>query len=195
MKNSKLLTLMLLLFTSFSFGCTKEKLVVGNHMEVIGYDKNQLVNHSDIIMEGIVISQEVQEDFTGYPATDTVLKVTKVYMGTPGDTVEIRVIGGETDKMIYLPDADLLPSFEIGEEVLVFLINNRGFTPDSKDFGYYVVGQYQGKFSLTGNDKIMNKAFEFNLSTFKEELETIIGENKTLNLPKNYNEDGKGSDI
>ncbi|MFB4326360.1 hypothetical protein RB298_28945, partial [Priestia sp. BR_2] len=97
----------------------------------------QLVNEADVVISGTVISQEVQSDFEGFPVTDTIVKVNNVYKGDPGQTVEIRVNGGETAEMIYILDEEAAPAFHVGEEVLVFLTGNKGLRPDKNDFGYF----------------------------------------------------------
>ncbi|HIW33307.1 MAG TPA: hypothetical protein IAA29_11030 [Candidatus Paenibacillus intestinavium] len=174
----------------------KNKTVVRSSLEVMKYDKNQLVNDADVIIEGVVISQEVQEDFEGFPSTDTFIKVSKVYKGNPSDTVEIRVKGGETDKMLYIPEEELLPSFKLDEKVIVFLTSNKGSRPDKDDFGYYVVGEYQGKFSGEDSEKrLMNETFTFNPQDFEQELQKIEEENKINKLEKNFYDEGEEADI
>ncbi|CAM4394802.1 hypothetical protein [Paenibacillus typhae] len=154
---------------------TTVKTVVYSEVQFIHLDKNQLVNEADAIVKGRVLSQEVQKNFEGFPVTDTTIQVQTVFKGEAGETVEVRVDGGETDDMILVLDEDYIPKFEMDEEVIVFLSADKGDRPDKNDFGYYVVGQSQGNFSLKDNlqnDSIENnaKTLEFDLNNFQEEI-------------------------
>ncbi|MNJ47421.1 hypothetical protein D3C77_425790 [compost metagenome] len=167
----------------------KTKTVVQCDCELVKFDKNQLVHEADVIVYGTVIAQEVQKDFGGLPATDTTLKVHSVYKGEPDDTVEIRVRGGEIDDMIYTIDEYMTPTFKIGEEAVVFLTSNKGTTPDKEDFGYYVVGQSQGKFNTEATDpqgliynQIGTHSFDFN--NIQQEIDEIEEYNKVNNLQR-----------
>jgi hypothetical protein len=143
-------------------------------------------------------SQEVQEDFKGFPITDTVLKVDKVYEGEPGKSVEISVDGGETDKMISIPNEETTLHFKIGEKAILFLTSNKGNRPDKLDFGYYVVGQYQGtlsKSSVNGVDILKNEVHSFNLDSIADEIKSIEEENRINNLPELYLPEGQVSNI
>ncbi|MBY0011624.1 hypothetical protein [Paenibacillus typhae] len=154
---------------------TTVKTVVYSEVQFIHLDKNQLVNEADAIVKGRVLSQEVQKNFEGFPVTDTTIQVQTVFKGEPGENVEVRVDGGETEDMILVLDEDYIPKFEIDEEVIVFLSADKGDRPDKNDFGYYVVGQSQGNFSLKDNlqnDSIENnaKTLKFDLNNFEEEI-------------------------
>ncbi|KUP25459.1 hypothetical protein [Paenibacillus sp. DMB5] len=154
---------------------TTVKTVVYSEVQFIHLDKNQLVNEADAIVKGRVLSQEVQKNFEGFPVTDTTIQVQTVFKGEAGETVEVRVDGGETDDMILVLDEDYIPKFEIDEEVIVFLSADKGDRPDKNDFGYYVVGQSQGNFSLKNNlqnESIENdaKTLKFELNNFQEEI-------------------------
>lgn len=154
---------------------TAVKTVVYSEVQFIHLDKNQLVNEADAIIKGRVFSQEVQKNFEGFPVTDTTIQVQTVFKGEAGETVEVRVDGGETDDMILVLDEDYIPKFEMDEEVIVFLSSDRGDRPDKNDFGYYVLGQSQGNFSLKNtlqHESIENdaKTLEFDLNNFQEEI-------------------------
>ncbi|QGQ94320.1 DUF4829 domain-containing protein [Paenibacillus psychroresistens] len=155
------------------------KTIVNSEIELASYDKAQIVNEATVIMEGEVISKEVKEDFEKFPATDFTIKVTKVYKGEPGKEVIVRTQGGETEKMIYNPESDKVVTFKIGEKVVVFLTDEKGTRPDRDDFGYFVVGQYQGKF-MEQNGKIKNEKYEFNSSAFESELKEMETGNEDL---------------
>lgn len=161
----------------------KTKTIVQSDIDLVKFDKIQLVHEADVIVYGTVIAQKVQKDFEGVPATDSTLKVHSVYKGEPDDTVEIRVRGGETDDMIYTLDENMTPIFNIGEEVVVFLTSNKGSRPDKEDFGYYVVGQSQGKFNTEAADsqgliynQIGTHSFDFN--NIQQEIDEIEEYNK-----------------
>lgn len=175
------------------------KVVVHSDAEVIQYDKNQLVNEADVIISGTVISQEVQSDFEGFPVTDTIVKVNNVYKGDPGETVEIRVYGGETAEMIYILDEEAAPTFHVGEEVLVFLTGNKGLRPDKNDFGYYLVGQAQGKFNIGAYPQsfIENNTdtHSFDINNIQNEIDRIETYNEVHNIPRIFLPEGEESNI
>lgn len=172
----------------------KHKEIVTSRAELVSMDKNQLVNESDAIVEGMVVSQEVQKDFRGFPETDTTIKVTRVYKGNPGKEIEVRVDGGETKDRIYFSDEDMLPKFKKNESVVLFITANKGQRPDQNDFGYYVVGQFQGKFEIK-NGKIINRTFSFDRDSFIKELQTIENENKINPPPRLFLDEGNESNI
>lgn len=188
-------SMMFVLITACGNDENINKTVIRSEPEIVAFDKYQLVNHADVIIEGTVVSQEVQEDFEGFPATDTVIKVTHVYKGNPGETVEVRAVGGETDDTVYIVEPELIPNFSKNEKVLVFLTIDKGTRPDRDDFGYYVVGQYQGKFSVTKNDTLENSAHSFSHANLQNEIDAIEASNKKNNLQKYYLDEGEESDI
>lgn len=159
----------------------QNKVVVQSEVTIASYDKNQLVHDSDVIIEGRVIDKKVTEDFEGFPATDFIISVDKVYKGDPEKEVSVRTRGGETDKMIYHPDEDEIVSFELKEKVTVFLTNEKGNRPDKDDFDYFVVGQFQGKFNEV-NGKLINKKIDFDVNRFEKELKQIEILNKENKL-------------
>ncbi|MEK3685101.1 matrixin family metalloprotease [Paenibacillus sp. FSL R10-2736] len=178
----------------------KGKIIIHSEPEVIQYDKNQLVNEADVIVSGKVISQEVVKDFEGFPVTDTLIRVQTVFKGEPGETVEIRVNGGETDDILYTLDESAAPTFKVGEEAVVFLSSNKGLRPDKDDFGYYLVGQAQGKFILGGiqpKDIIENntdtQSFDFN--NFQNEINNLEQYNNEYEIPRSYLPEGEESKI
>lgn len=158
------------------------KTIVGSEVCLVSYDKNQLVNEATAIVSGKVISKESQTDFEGFPATDYIIKVSKIYRGNPGAEVEVRTAGGENENMIYEPDEDLV-KFKVGEIITLFLTDDKGTRPDKNDFGYYVLGGYQGKFKDVDGVLKSNK-FEFDVANFAKELKNIEKENKEKGLKK-----------
>ena len=158
------------------------KTTVRSEASLAAYDKNQLVNDASAIASGEVISSEAQDDFAGFPATDYVIQVDKVFRGAPGAEVEIRTQGGENAKMKYVPD-DGFVTFQIGEKVVLFLTDEKGDRPDKEDFGYFVLGQFQGKFKEE-DGKLKNRDYTFDAATFEQELDQIEKENKAKGLKK-----------
>ncbi|WP_068776905.1 hypothetical protein [Paenibacillus sp. FJAT-26967] len=172
-----------------------EKTVLTSNLDIASYEKNELVLDADVIAEGKVISKEVQKDFEGFPATDTKIKMTKVYKGSPEQEVEVRVRGGELGDVIYkFEEEDAIPTFREGERVFLFLTSNKGSRTDKNDFDYFVVGLYQGKFSEV-DGKLKNKKFEFDLNTFPQELQALEEFNKTNKIRTNTLPEGQESKI
>lgn len=178
----------------------KGKIIIHSEPEVIQYDKNQLVNEADVIVSGKVISQEVVKDFEGFPVTDTLIRVQTVFKGEPGETVEIRVNGGETDDILYTLEESAAPTFKVGEEAVVFLSSNKGSRPDKDDFGYYLVGQAQGKFILGGvqpkgmiENNTDTQSFDFN--NFQNEINNLEQYNNEYAIPRSYLPEGEESKI
>lgn len=178
---------------------SKGKTIVEAESLMVQFDKNELVNEADVIVSGTVLSQEVEKDFEGFPVTDTIIQVQTVYKGEPAETVEIRVDGGETDDMIYRLNEEAAPKFNIGEEVVVFLTSNKGSRPDKEDFGYYVVGQAQGKFNIgiqargIVENNVNTQIFDIN--NIQSEIDQIEEYNEKNNIPKIFLPEGEGSDI
>jgi len=177
----------------------QDRFIAHSEPELVQYDKNQLVNESDVIVSGIVLSQEVQKDFEGLPATDTWIQVQTAYKGTPAETVEIRADGGEMEDIVHIVDVPTPLQFSIGEKVMVFLSHNKGSRPDKEDFGYYVVGQAQGKFnidvlseSLIQNDTGTHR---FDLQNFQQEIDQIEAYNQKHNMPRMTLPEGQESQI
>ncbi|MNC14399.1 hypothetical protein D3C75_621760 [compost metagenome] len=177
----------------------KSQRVVLSSGQLVQFDNNQLVNEADVIVKGTVLSQKVQKDFEGFPVTDTTIQVQTTYKGEPGETVNVRVNGGEMEDIILIPEEEEAPSFNIGEEVIVFLSANKGSRPDKNDFGYYVVGQSQGKFSLDHSlqsfHRNSNESQVFNFNDFQEEINRIEEYNRTNNVPRVFLPEGIESNI
>jgi hypothetical protein len=178
----KVFTLLLagILTVSVLTACGSEKTIVGSDATIAPYDKNQLVNDAIVIVSGEVISSEVQTDFKGFPVTDYKIKVNNVFKGNPAADVEVRTYGGETAEMKYIPDEEMV-TFQTGEKVVVFLTDEKGNRPDKNDFGYFVVGQFQGKLKVE-NGKLKNEKFIFDTVNFTQELKNIEDQNKAKGL-------------
>jgi hypothetical protein len=160
--------------------CGFGKTTVGSDVSIVPFDKNQLVNHATTIVSGEIVSSEVQNDYKGFPMTDYKIKVYKVFKGNPSAEVEVRTYGGENADMKYIPDEEMV-SFELGEKVVLFLTDDKGNRPDKADFGYFVVGQFQGKL-LEQNGKLKNEKFTFDVVNFAQELKQIGDQNKASGL-------------
>lgn len=156
-------------------------------LQLANMEKNQLVNESDTIISGTVLSQKVETDFTGFPVTDTLIQVKNVYKGEPVNTLEVRAAGGETDDMIYIIEPSTNFTLTVGEEVVLFLSQNGGSRPDEESF-YYVVGQPQGKFSVDAQSKgvITNSlnTHKFNFDSLQKEIEELEKYNKKHKVPR-----------
>ncbi|MBE0447247.1 MAG: hypothetical protein IBX64_03960 [Actinobacteria bacterium] len=188
MKKVKVFTLLLVAIlavsavTAYGYGRMFGKTVVRAEATYPDFDKNELVSRASVIVSGKVVSLEVQDDFTGVPATDYIIKVDKVFKGNPAAEVEVRTEGGENAEMIYIPDEGV-PTFQIGEKVVLFLTDEKGDRPDKDDFGYYVLGGHQGKF-IEENGKLKNEKFTFDVATFEQEIAQIEKDNKAKGLKK-----------
>lgn len=181
----------LVILTGFSLSSIpaeeQEKTVVNSELAAVEYDRNLLAQDADVIIRGTVVSQEVEKAYNGFPATDIFIQVNEVYKGNPDKQVEVRVEGGETEDMIYIPEEDV-PHFTVGEEVVVFLTSNKGKRPDKNDFGYYVVGQVQGKFTLSDSNTLQANKYGFIYNNLQKEIDTIAQENQKNPLEKPYHE-------
>ncbi len=186
-------TLAVSALTAYGYGkiTSSEKRIIQAEAIIVPVDKNQLVNHATAIVSGEVVSSEVQNDFQGFPVTDYTIKVDKVFKGNPAAEVEVRTSGGENAEIKYIPDEEMA-TFQLGEKVVLFLTDDKGTRPDKNDFGYFVVGQFQGKFK-DENGKLKNIKFTFDVATFAREINQIK-ENNTANGLKKYKA-APGSDI
>jgi hypothetical protein len=144
---------------------------VHSEADVLSYDKAQLVQDATLIVSREVVGFEVQDDADGFPATDYLIKVDHAYKGDAPETVEVRTAGGENERMRYFPNQDQV-TFHQGEQVVVFLTDQKGDRKDRFDFGYFVVGQAQGKF-VEENGKLRNAKLTFDSLTFEKELHSL----------------------
>ncbi|WP_172237883.1 hypothetical protein [Saccharibacillus endophyticus] len=162
-------------------------------------EKNQLVRDSDVIIHGTVLSQETENDFTGLPATDTFVQVLTVYKGDPGNVVEVRTAGGETDDKILIVDEKVTPMFTIGEEVVLFLSANKGSRLDKEDFDYGVMGLSDGKFTVEpDSDGIIASQWgshRFNFDDLQHEIDELERYNELHHVPSMLLSEGEESDI
>lgn len=197
MKKAKMIALLLMAILVVSvataYGYMKitkpDKMSVMSEYLLPDLNKNQLVNHATDIISGEVVSSEVQDDVRGWPMTDYIIKVDKVFKGDPGVEVEVRTHGGENAKMKYIPGEDAI-DFKVGERVVLFLSDDKEPDPNADDFGYYVVGVTLGKLKEE-NGTIKNEKFTFDATTFEQELEQIEKDNKAKGLKQLKAEPGE----
>jgi hypothetical protein len=128
-------------------------------------DMNDLFIKSSLIVEGIVVSQSnffTIMNWRGYSAvhTDYLFEIDTTYRGNPySDTIIIRLmkdfatteiveINEENEEMnIYTVGNDIMPSFQIGHQYLLFLhVPGMGDAFNTEGDYYYVSGSKQGTF-------------------------------------------------
>ncbi len=99
----------------------------------------EMVKAADRIFVGKCVSVESRSDEYGLPATYVTFLVIEQIKGDLGERVTIKQIGGRTSEVFKIPG---LPTYRVGEEVLLFLHPNsqHGFTSP--------VGLNQGKWSV-----------------------------------------------
>lgn len=99
----------------------------------------EMIKAADTIFVGKCIAVESRRDEYGFPATYATFLVIEQIKGQLGEKVKIKQIGGEAPGVFKLPN---LPTYTVGEEVLLFLhpTSRYGFTSP--------VGLHQGKWSV-----------------------------------------------
>ena len=110
----------------------------------------ELTEKSDVILTGRVISQHCQwNDERNQIYTyisiraDTLLKNGKQ---VENDIIVIKQLGGIMDSLqLFIPG---MPSFDVGEEVLLFLTDRETDPVSGRPLNYLVYGLAQGKFSV-----------------------------------------------
>lgn len=120
--------------------------------------------------------------------TDYYLEVYEAYRGneSEGDVVSIRLNEGIVGNLEVIDET--APSFEIGQEYLVFLYNP-GVGGDFNTEGdyYYVNGATQGVYQYYGENELISEAdankeennvdeFKLNIEDFKNDIEVINSE-------------------
>ena len=102
-------------------------------------DLPEMVNAADRIFVGRCVAVESRRDERGAPTTYVTFRVAEGIKGQFGRTIAIKQIGGGSQSLLHIAD---MPSYSVGEEVLLFLHPNSrlGFTSP--------VGLHQGKWSV-----------------------------------------------
>ncbi|MGV3733796.1 MAG: hypothetical protein ACO1N6_10405 [Microcella sp.] len=103
----------------------------------------QLVNDSDTIIEGVVISASESID-AGIPSTDLLVRVAESHRGS--EKVDSAIIVTQHGNQRYLPEHPLL---EVGGRYLLFLQLSET-SPNSDKVYFYVTGVWAGMYSLDG---------------------------------------------
>lgn len=110
-------------------------------------DIEDLVEDSDRIVHGEVEKRRTfRDDARGKVFTHTTIDVTETYLGDEQSSVTIEQFGGTYREQTHTIPGDA--EFEEGEEVVVFLAENRG----PSDSPHYLVGLAQSKFTVFGGD-------------------------------------------
>jgi hypothetical protein len=101
----------------------------------------ELTRSSDAVVRGVVSFEEARVTASGRIVTDVEVVVASAWKGAPDEVVRLVVPGGSVGWIALAVDA--APSFEVGEEVVVFLARNAK--------GYSVAGHAMGKFRILGS--------------------------------------------
>jgi hypothetical protein len=112
-------------------------------MTYMGLD--DLVEDSDLVVRGEVEDRRTfEDDERGEVFTRTTIEISKTYLGDDRGKVTVEQFGGTLDGTTHRIPGDA--EFEVGEDVIVFLAENRG----SGSSPYYLVGLAQSKFDVVG---------------------------------------------
>jgi hypothetical protein len=108
---------------------------------VLRFDLEQLTKRATVVVHGKVVSKKSRKDAkVGAVVTDLRLEVTEPLKGMRGNKFSFTVFGGVVgDRGSAISGA---PTFELGEEVLVFLDRSNKFGMRS------AVGLSQGKYTI-----------------------------------------------
>lgn len=160
--------------------------------------KTDLIVDSDVIIRGSV--NELLPSKWSNPGfkkgnnirnilqTDVSINIKDIFKGTPynNESILVRIDKGGLEKIVFVSDG--YPDFQAGEEVILFLSKDDSDVANPKDNYYVLTGMSQGAFKLDKNissDKEFASAFadskdRIHLSTFKEEIKTVL-EHEKLN--------------
>ena len=111
---------------------------------VIPIADRDLHDRADVIVHGVVVSSQVEEDPSGRPVTVSVIEPLEVLKGRLAGDLVLRQLGGE------LPDGRFLkiwgrPEYEPGRQVLVFAI-------ERPDGDHQTAEQLLGKFEVQDDE-------------------------------------------
>ncbi|RJE90997.1 hypothetical protein D3P07_02680 [Paenibacillus sp. 1011MAR3C5] len=150
---------------------------------IIKIDKHELERTANVILRGEVLSQTPDHDGFVNPITDTVVGVLDVYRGKPKEEIVVRTPGLSQYTRAKLREEGL-GAYEVGDEVILFLTDQKGERPDKDEFDYFVIGMGQGAFLLEtykGKKQMVSQANEeygFTFKSFKKQLKQLAKENK-----------------
>lgn len=99
---------------------------------------------ADAVVRGVVVSATSRLARTGRRiVTDVDIAVSDAWKGAPGGTLRVVIPGGRIEGLAQW--VDTAPTFEPGEEVVVFLMRTR-------DDGWAVAGAALGKYQVSGGE-------------------------------------------
>jgi len=146
-------------------------------------DEHGLESTANVILRGKVLSQTPDHDGYVNPITDTVVDVLEVYRGEPKEEIIVRTPGLSQYTRAKLREEGL-GAYEVGDEVILFLTDQKGERPDKDEFDYFVVGMGQGAFLLEKRKgkkqmvSIANEEYGFTYKSFKKQLKQLEKENR-----------------
>jgi hypothetical protein len=97
---------------------------------------------SEAVVRGRVLTTESRVTVEGRIVTDVEISVADAWKGAPGATVQVVVPGGQAGALALKVDA--APTFEPGEEVVVFLVRRGN--------AWRVSGHALGKYRVVGDE-------------------------------------------
>jgi len=151
-------------------------------------DKSELIQLAYVILRGVVTAHHPEYDSDSMPVTDTDIEVLEVFKGKPEDVVAVRTKGRDPYREARFDGR--LSGYLPGDEVILFLTDQKGERPDKDEFDYFVVGMGQGAFLLEkhkGKKQIVSKANEeygFTYKSFKKQLKQLEKENRQTSSSK-----------
>jgi hypothetical protein len=145
---------------------------ITNTIDVPALTEQDLVDNATAIIDGTVLRSSVVTDAEGLPATDSVLRVEKVYSGEPRTEITVRIPGGTLDSAVYtIANAQDMPLFTAAERITLFL-----YEPLTHDgYDYQVLGQARGAFTRDDLGILRSQAGDltFTYANFTQELAEI----------------------
>jgi len=127
---------------------------------VVRLTLDELAAEADSILVGEVTNIACYEEGEGHIYTLVTLKVEQTIKGTVQEEAMIKVPGGVMGELELV--AEDMPSFRLGERVVVFL--------EESECIFGVVGCFQGKSSIDDNDMVGN----FSLTEVIDQIRDIL---------------------
>ena len=126
---------------------------VASAMVVVQRDFPELVARAEQIVVGTVTDIKQETDASGAPATFVIFSDLTVLKGDIGDTLTLRLYGGDTGGVaVHIPD---MPTFSVGERAVLFVAGNgRDVCP--------LVGVWQGRFHVRFDSQRQTDVVETN---------------------------------
>ncbi|MDQ0194906.1 hypothetical protein [Paenibacillus wynnii] len=188
----------------FSFIPQQIKIEASGDIPILS--KRDLINNASVVIRGtvdkILPSSWSNPDFAkglevrNTIQTDVLIKVNEVYKNKPYDNsvVTVRIEAGKVGNTTLTSEG--YPTFQPGEEVVLFLSEDDGDLANPNENYYVLTGMLQGKFSLnekTSTDKtfvnksdndLLNGKDSFKLSTIGEEINSTLKDLKLKPIQK-----------